>query len=70
MPRILLPFSGICDNGFQVIVEFRRVLFAHLPRLIHNFVFHHNLILPPKSPAQPLSRRNLDLILLSIFKRQ
>ena len=46
MPRILLPFAGVRDNGFQVIIEFRRVLFAHCPHLIHNLVLHHELILP------------------------
>jgi len=41
MPGILLPFADVRANGFQVVVEFRRLLLAHLPDLVHDLIFHH-----------------------------
>ncbi len=41
VPRLFLPLASVRDNRLQIIVEFRRILFARLPHLVHNFVFDH-----------------------------
>ncbi len=42
MSKVLLSFTGIGNNGFQVVVEFRRLPLARLAYLVYNFIFIHN----------------------------
>ncbi len=58
MSRILLPFAGVRDNGFQVILEFRRVLFTHPADLINNFVLHIILIFKASAKSTTSSLRS------------
>src|ERR1051325_1707696 len=46
MTGMLLPLAGVCHDGFQIVVEFRRVLFARFAHLFNNFIFHHRAIIP------------------------
>src|SRR5437879_2230751 len=36
MPGIFLPLAGVCHNGFQIVVEFRRILFPRFAHLFNN----------------------------------